>query len=78
MSEEVEESDGVMYSADEARWNWSRLLQEQPTLLTPFPWCGGEILTSCGGLLGSAAVKSQCRLMKMGMSEKARNRCALI
>lgn len=74
MSDEVEESDGVMYSAEEARWNWSRLLQEQPTLFIPFPWCDGEFFTSRGGLLGSAAVKSQCRLMKMGMSEKARNR----
>ena len=35
MSEEVEESEGVIYSVEEARWNWSRVLHAQETLVTP-------------------------------------------
>ena len=35
MSDEVDESDGVMYSFDEARWNESKLLQAQEILFIP-------------------------------------------
>lgn len=35
MSEEVEESDGVIYSEEDARWNELRLLHEQETELIP-------------------------------------------
>lgn len=37
MSDEVDESDGVMYSLDEARWKGSRLLQEHEMLLIAVP-----------------------------------------
>lgn len=65
-----------MYSDEEARRNTSRLLQEQVTLVMPefgtmgFPF--GVVV------FGFAAVRSQCRFMKIGMSEKARKRCVLI
>lgn len=72
MSDEVEESDGVMYSADEARRNWSRLLHGHETLLIPVPDDFG--VSTWAVLVALAAVKSQCRLTKMGISEKARNR----
>jgi hypothetical protein len=78
MSDEVEESEGVMYSVEEARWKWSRLLQEQETLFIPGAWMAGFVGSSVGVLLGFAAVRSQCLLMKMGMSEKARKRWVLI
>lgn len=39
---------------------------------------GDLVLILACGLLGPAAVKSQWRLMKMGMSEKARKRWVLI
>jgi hypothetical protein len=78
MSDEVEESEGVMYSVEEARWKWSRLLHEQETLLIPGAWILGLVGKSAGVLLGLAAVRSQCLLMKMGMSEKALKRWVLI
>lgn len=65
MSDEVDESEGVMYSVEAALWKVSRLLQGQETLWMP---CFGRVL----GVLGLAEVKSQCFLMKSGMSEKAR------
>jgi hypothetical protein len=76
ISEDVEESEGVMYSEEAARRNVSRLLQEQVTLVMPefgrvgFPF--GVVV------FGFAAVRSQCRFMKIGISEKARKRCVLI
>jgi len=72
MSDEVEESDGVMYSADGARWNWSRLLHEHEILLIPVPDDFG--VRTRGVFIALAAVRSQCRLTKIGISEKARNR----
>lgn len=78
MSDEVEESEGVMYSVEEARWKWSRLLHEQATLLIPGAWMVGFVGNSAGVLFGFAAVRSQCLFMKMGMSEKARKRWVLI
>jgi hypothetical protein len=78
MSDEVEESEGVMYSVDGARWKWSRLLHEQETLVKPDGWTAGFVGRSIDALPGFAAVKSQCRLMKIGMSEKARNLWVLI
>lgn len=78
MSDEVDESEGVMYSVDEARRKWSRLLHEQDTLSIPDTWAAGFVGRSVDALPGFAAVRSQCRLMKMGMSEKARNLWVLI
>lgn len=62
MSDGEDESEGVKYSVDGARWKASKLPQEHETLLIPSP-----------GVVFFAAVRSQCRLMKMGMSENARN-----
>lgn len=62
MSDEEDESEGVKFSTDGARRKVSKLLQAQETLLIPSP---------CAVFF--AAVRSQCRLMKIGMSEKARN-----
>lgn len=56
-----------MYSVDADLWNASRLLQGQLTLWIP----GGLVLFG-------AAVRSQWRFMKRGMSEKARKRWVLI
>lgn len=75
---EVEESDGVMYSFDEARWKVSRLLQAQERLLMSVPGMGGLAFRSVGVWSGFAAVRSQCLLMNMGMSEKALKRWVLI
>lgn len=78
----MEESDGVMYSDEEARWNDSRLLHEQERLFislpVPVPWMAGLVLRSVVALLGFVAVRSQCLLMKMGMSENALKRWVLI
>jgi hypothetical protein len=73
MSEEVEESEGVMYSDEAARWKVSRLLQVQEMLWMPGGLGSGEL-----GLFWFAAVKSQCLFRKIGMSEKARKRCVFI
>lgn len=70
----MEESDGVMYSVEAARSNELRFEQEQVTLLSPADF----VLTVVVLLFGFAAVRSQCLLMKRGMSEKARKRCVLI
>lgn len=81
MSDDVDESEGVMYSDDEARWNWSRLLQEQDILFMPVPVPGREDFVETLGLevwLADACVRSQWRLMKIGMSEKARKRWVFI
>jgi hypothetical protein len=78
MSEEVEESDGVIYSAEPARWNEVRSLHEQETGLIPDPGKEDLLLRSVGVLLEFAAVRSQCLLMKIGMSLKALKRCILI
>ena len=78
MSEEVEESDGVMYSVEDARWNELRLLQEQETELIPDADLGDLLLRSAGVVLGLAEVRSQCLLMKRGMSLNALKRCILI
>lgn len=59
MSDEVDESDGVMYSLDEARWKGSRLLQEHEMLLIAVPWTADLELTSVSELLWLAAVRSQ-------------------
>lgn len=74
MSDEVEESDGVMYSVEVARSREVRFEQEQVMLLMP----AGLVLTIVVALFGFAAVRSQCLFMKRGMSEKARKRCVLI
>lgn len=71
-SEEADESEGLRYSVDEDRWNGSRLLQEQDILLIPDSGIAGLVVAFVSVLL--AAVRSQCRLMKIGMSEKARKR----
>lgn len=71
MSDEVDESDGVMYSVEAARSKELRFEQEQVTLWSP----AGLVAVV---LFGFAAVRSQCLLMKRGMSEKARKRCVLI
>lgn len=63
-----------MYSVDGARSKELRFEQEQVTLWRP----AGLVLTVVGVLLGFAAVRSQCLLMKRGMSEKARKRWVLI
>lgn len=70
MSEEVEESDGVMYSVEAARWKESRLLQGHETLCIPpdLVMAALEVFEE----LGLAEVRSQCFLMNSGMSEKAR------
>lgn len=81
ISDDVDESEGVMYSVDEARWNWSRLLQEHDILFMPgpVPVPGREDLVDTLGLdVWLADVRSQWRLMKMGMSEKARKRWVFI
>jgi hypothetical protein len=67
-----------MYSVEEARWKWSRLLHEQETLFIPGAWMVDLVGSCVGALLGLAAVRSQCLFMKMGMSEKARKRWVLI
>lgn len=75
----VDESDGVMYSVEAARCNGLRLLHGQETLLIPDPDPDIEGLwRSVEGLLGCAAVRSQCLLMKRGMSLNALKRCILI
>lgn len=74
MSDEVEESDGVMYSVEAARSKEFRFEQEQVRLWMP----AGLVLTVVVALFGFAAVRSQCLLMKRGMSEKARKRCVFI
>jgi hypothetical protein len=74
MSDEVEESDGVMYSVEDARSKEFRFEQEQEMLLMPV----GFVLTGAVVVVGFAAVRSQCLFMKMGMSEKARKRCVFI
>lgn len=74
MSDEVDESEGVMYSFDGARWNVSKLLQPHETLLIPLLLIECFVLTSIPELAWFAAVKSQWRLMKRGISEKARKR----
>lgn len=71
----VEESEGVIYSDEAARRNVSRLLQEQFTLFMPVLWWDSF---SLGVVCAFAAVKSQCLLIKIGMSEKARKRWVLI
>jgi hypothetical protein len=72
----VEDSEGVMYSDEAARRNVSRLLQEQVTLFMPE---FGRVRFSFEVVVfGFAAVRSQCRFMKIGISEKARKRCVLI
>lgn len=78
MSDEVEESEGVMYSDEGARWKVSRLLQRQEMLLMSEAGMGGLLLRSVEAWFGFAAVRSQWRLMKMGMSEKALKRWVLI
>jgi hypothetical protein len=78
MSEEVEESDGVIYSAEEARWNEFRLLHEQETGLIADVDKGDLLLTSAGVVLGLADVRSQCLWMKRGISLNALKRCILI
>lgn len=78
MSEEVEESDGVMYSVEEARWNDLRLLHEQETGSIPDVDMGDLLLRSAGVALGLADVRSQCLLMKRGVSLNALKRCILI
>lgn len=78
MSEEVEESEGVMYSDEEARWKESRLLQRQEMLLMPVPGRAGLLARSAGAWFGFAAVRSQWRFMKIGMSENALKRWVLI
>lgn len=74
MSDEVEESDGVMYSVEAARSKEVRFEQEQVRLWMP----AGLALTVVVALFELAAVRSQCLLMKRGMSEKARKRCVFI
>jgi sensor c-di-GMP phosphodiesterase-like protein len=74
MSDEVEDSDGVMYSVEAARSKLLRFEQEQVTLWMP----EGLVLTVVAALFWFAAVRSQCLLMNRGMSEKARKRCVLI
>jgi hypothetical protein len=72
----VEESEGVMYSDEAARRNVPRLLQEQVTLVMPEV---GRVRFSFEVVVfGFAAVRSQCRFMKIGISENARKRCVLI
>lgn len=63
---------GVEYSHDGACSGGSILLHEQVSVLIPVDEELGV------GVLGFAAVRSQCRLMKIGMSEKARKRWVLI
>jgi len=77
MSSEVEESDGVMYSVEEARWTEFRLLHGQETCSIP-DGIEDLLLRSVGWSLGFAAVRSQCLLMKRGMSLNALKRCILI
>jgi hypothetical protein len=74
MADEVKESDRIMYSVEEARWNVSGLLHEQERLLVP--GTGGLLLRSLGAWF--AAVKPQCGLMNIGMLEKALKRWVLI
>lgn len=79
MSEDVEDSDGVGYSFEGARWKHaSRLLHRQERLLMPVPGTEGLVVRSAGEWFGFAAVKSQWRLMKIGMSENALKRWVLI
>lgn len=63
---------GVEYSDDGACSSGSILLHEQVSLLIPVDEESGV------GVIGFAAVRSQCRSMKIGMSEKARKRWVLI
>lgn len=67
-----------MYSDEGVRWKESRVLQRQEMLLMQDPWTGALLLISGGPWFGFAAVKSQWRLMKIGMSEKALKRWVLI
>lgn len=74
MSDEVDESDGVIYSDEAALWNESRLLQEQEMLWMP----AGLARTVVLALFWFAAVRSQCLFRNIGMSENARKRWVLI
>lgn len=74
MSDEVEESDGVMYSEEAARSKDDRFEQEQVMLWKP----AGLAFVGVFEVFWFAAVRSQCFLMKIGISEKARKRCVLI
>lgn len=69
MSDEVEESDGVIYSDEADLWKASRLLQGQETL-----WMLAGLGMAVLPVLGFAALRSQCLFIKIGMSEKARKR----
>lgn len=74
----MEESEGVKYSDEAARWKESRLLQRQEMLFMPDPGSAALLDRSVGPWFGFAAVRSQWRLMKIGMSEKALKRWVLI